>query len=152
MVSSWVDLLKVALIAAVPIIEVKGAIPFGIAMGFPAVEVLIAALIGSFIPSPLIVYLFTWGLGVLRRLHFRPATRFADWLEQRALKRKGRISKGSLIFLFLFVAIPLPTTGVWTGSMIAALLDIEPKYALPLIFLGNVVASLIMMMCGIIVF
>ena len=84
----------------------------------------------------------------LRSLPYKPCHVYADWFENRAMKKKGRISEKSLIFLFLFVAIPIPTTGVWMGSAIATLLDIRIKYALPIILIGNIVASLILVALG----
>ena len=145
------SLTKVALVAMLPIIEVKGAIPMGLLWGLNGWEALIAAVLGSSLPVPFIMWLLKPALRWLRSLPYKPCHAYADWLERRAMKKKGRISESSLIFLFLFVAIPIPTTGVWMGSAIATLLDIRIKYALPIILIGNVVASLILVSLGVLV-
>ncbi|MGI6184186.1 MAG: COG2426 family protein [Candidatus Fimadaptatus sp.] len=143
--------LKVMLVSMLPIIEVKGAIPMGLLWGLNGWEAFIAAVLGSSIPVPFIMLLLKPALRWLRSLPYKPCHVYADWFERRAMKKKGRISEKSLIFLFLFVAIPIPTTGVWMGSAIATLLDIRIKYALPIILLGNVVASLILVALGVLV-
>ncbi len=143
--------LKVMLVSMLPIIEVKGAIPMGLLWGLNGWEAFIAAVIGSSIPVPFIMLLLKPALRWMRSLPYKPCHVYADWFERRAMKKKGRISEKSLIFLFLFVAIPIPTTGVWMGSAIATLLDIRIKYALPIILLGNIVASLILVALGVLV-
>lgn len=143
--------LKVMLVSMLPIIEVKGAIPMGLLWGLNGWEAFIAAVLGSSIPVPFIMLLLKPALRWLRSLPYKPCHVYADWFERRAMKKKGRISEKSLIFLFMFVAIPIPTTGVWMGSAIATLLDIRIKYALPIILLGNVVASLILVALGVLV-
>ncbi len=145
------SLIKVALVAMLPIIEVKGAIPMGLVWGLNGWEAFIAAVLGSSLPVPFIMWLLKPALRWLRSLPYKPCHAYADWFERRAMKKKGRISESSLIFLFLFVAIPIPTTGVWMGSAIATLLDIRIKYALPVILIGNVVASLILVSLGVLV-
>lgn len=145
------SLIKVALLSMLPIIEVKGAIPMGLVLGLSGWEAFAAAVIGSSIPVPFIMWLLKPALRWLRSLPYKPCHAYADWFERRAMKKKGRISEKSLIFLFLFVAIPIPTTGVWMGSAIATLLDIRIKYALPLILVGNVVASLILVALGVLI-
>jgi uncharacterized membrane protein len=75
----------------------------------------------------------------LSRLAFlKPAV---TWIERHADKKGNQVRKYSLLGLFILVAIPLPGTGVWTGSLVAAVLDLRIKHALPVIFLGNIVAS-----------
>ena len=143
--------LKVMLVSMLPIIEVKGAIPMGLLWGLNGWEAFIAAVIGSSIPVPFIMLLLKPALRWMRSLPYKPCHVYADWFERRAMKKKGRISEKSLIFLILFVAIPIPTTGVWMGSAIATLLDIRIKYALPIILLGNIVASLILVALGVLV-
>ena len=140
--------LKVMLVSMLPIVEVKGAIPMGMLWGMSGWEAFAAAIIGSSIPVPFIMWLLKPALRWLRSLPYKPCHVYADWFENRAMKKKGRIYEKSLIFLFLFVAIPIPTTGVWMGSAIATLLDIRIKYALPIILIGNIVASLILVALG----
>ena len=105
--------MKVMLVSMLPIVEVKGAIPMGMLWGMNGWEAFAAAIIGSSIPVPFIMWLLKPALRWLRSLPYKPCHVYADWFENRAMKKKGRISEKSLIFLFLFVAIPIPTTGVW---------------------------------------
>ena len=129
-----------------PVLEVKAAIPVGLAMGLPLWETFFIALLGSCIPVPFILLLlrpfFHWCKG---RPFFH---RLAEKLEGRFQRKSGGVRRYSLLGLFLFVAIPLPTTGVWTGSGIAAMLDLRIRHALPVIVAGNAVASLLMLAFG----
>ena len=129
-----------------PVLEVKAAIPVGLALGLPLWETFFIALLGSCIPVPFILLLlrpfFHWCKG---RPFFH---RLAEKLEGRFQKKSGGVRRYSLLGLFLFVAIPLPTTGVWTGSGIAAMLDLRIRHALPVIVAGNAVAALLMLAFG----
>lgn len=129
-----------------PVLEVKAAIPMGLAMGLPLWETFFIALLGSCIPVPFILLLlrpfFHWCKG---RPFFH---RLAEKLEGRFQKKSSGVRRYSLLGLFLFVAIPLPTTGVWTGSGIAAMLDLRIRHALPIIVAGNAVAALLMLAFG----
>ena len=142
MISFWSYLLVFAL-AAVPIIELKGAIPVGMEVGIPAWECFALAVVGSMIVSPLIMFFTRRVLDYLMNSKIAIFRRFGNWQHGRLLRKGGRIEKYRVWFLFIFVAIPLPTTGVWTGSMIAGLFDIRMKTAIPVIFLGNCVAGLL---------
>ena len=127
--------------AATPIIEAKGAIPIGLAFGMPLWEAYILAVIGAFLPSPVIMLFFRPVAAFLRK-HVGFMRRFLDWVENRADRKGGMIRKYSLLGLFIFVAIPLPSTGVWMGSLIACLLNLRMKHALPVILLGDIVSAL----------
>lgn len=129
------------MIAAVPIIELKGAIPVGLSRGIPQFECFIIAVAGSMLLSPLIILLTRRVLEWCMRSKIILLYRFGHWQHSRLLRKGGRIEKYREWVLFLFVAIPLPTTGVWTGSMIAGLFDIRLRRALPVIFIGNCVAG-----------
>ena len=142
MISIWSYLLVFAL-AAVPIIELKGAIPAGIALGIPEWECFVLAVLGSIIVSPLIIFFTRRVLDYLMNSKIKIFRRFGNWQHRRLLRKGGKMEKYRVWFLFIFVAIPLPTTGVWTGSMIAGLFDIRMKIAVPVIFLGNCVAGLL---------
>ena len=143
--------IKVMLVSMLPVIEVKGSIPLGLLWGLSGWQAFTSAVIGATIPSPLIMMLVKPFLKWLRSKPYKPCQAFANWYEGHAMKRKGRISEKSLIFLFIFVAIPLPSTGVWTGSTIAALLNIRIKIALPIVVAGNIVASLLLLALGMVV-
>ena len=81
-------------------------------------------------------------LRLLRR--FRLTAGFADWLERRALRSRGRVENGAFLGLLLFVAIPIPGTGAWTGSLLSTVTGIRPWKAFVSIVLGVIVAGVIM--------
>ena len=125
--------------AMVPVIELRGAIPVGVAAGLPPAVACVTAILGNLLPVPFIMLL------VRRIFDWLRDTRFFGpkivWLERRA-HLKGRIvRKYRLLGLVLLVGIPLPGTGAWTGALVASLLDIRLRTALPAILLGLVVAG-----------
>ena len=131
------------LVSMVPIIELRGGVPFGTALGLAPGQALIAAIIGNMLPIPfIIVYIrriFYW----MRRKSAR-LNRLVDKLEKKAHLKGQKVTKYKYIGLWLFVAIPLPGTGAWTGALAAAFLDMPLRKALPSIFLGVITAGLIM--------
>ncbi len=138
----------VFVLSILPISEIRGALIYGI----PAVgknfsaqfTTYVIAAIGNFLPIPFVVLLFRPILKLLRKI---PCFgRLAEWAENRTRKKAGKLAKIGTGALFVFVAIPLPTTGAWTGAMIASLLDIRLKYALPAILAGILVAGLIVLL------
>ncbi len=134
--------LAVFLVAMLPVFELRGAIPAGYAMGMnsPALIYLLAVA-GNFIPVlPIIL-----GLGpaerYLRRFGF--FDRFLDWLFKRTVSRSEVIRKYESLGLILFVAIPLPMTGAWTGSIAAYLFKLPLRMAVPCIILGILIAGVV---------
>ena len=125
--------------AMVPVIELRGAIPVGIAAGLPPAVACAVAILGNLLPVPFIMLLarrvFNW---------LRDSRLFGSkivWLERRA-HLKGRIVRRyRLPGLVVLVAIPLPGTGAWTGALVASLLDIRLRSALPAILLGLIIAG-----------
>jgi len=136
--------LVLALISATPLIELRGAIPFGVAWGMSPAENLSICVIGSTLPSPFLILFFRKLLSFFQKKRF--LVKLGDYLQARALRKSSKVVRYRLLGLFILVAIPLPTTGAWTGSMVASLLDIRLKSAIPAIFLGNAVAGLIVLM------
>lgn len=139
----WSDDAAVAGISALPIIELRGAIPVGIGvLHMPWWRVFLIAVVGNMIPVPLIL-LF---LGPLSRgcMRTRVGRRFFEWLFARTRRKTAEIEKYETLGLAIFVAIPLPATGAWTGAMAAFLMGIGFKHALFSIFLGVLVAGIIM--------
>ena len=125
--------------AMVPVIELRGAIPVGVAAGLPPAVACVTAILGNLVPVPFIMLL------VRRIFDWLRDTRFGGpesvWLERRA-HLKGRIvRKYRLLGLVLLVGIPLPGTGAWTGALVASLLDIRLRNALPGILLGLIIAG-----------
>lgn len=131
------------LISMFPIVELRGGLPYGVALGLDYPLALIVAILGNMVPVPFIIlyirHIFAW----LRN-------RGSWWYEKiEALEKKAHLKgrvvrKYSTIGLCILVAIPLPGTGAWTGALVAAMLDIRLKRALPTIFLGVCIAAAIM--------
>ncbi|MGI6071351.1 MAG: COG2426 family protein [Blautia sp.] len=128
-----------------PIIELRGGLPYGIALGLDYPVALAAAVLGNMVPVPFIIvyirHVFTW---------LRKRSKWWDEKITRLEKKahlKGRVvRKYSTIGLCILVAIPLPGTGAWTGALVAAVLDMRLKKAIPAIFLGVCIAAAIMTM------
>ncbi|MBR5218876.1 MAG: small multi-drug export protein [Clostridia bacterium] len=140
--SSLPPALYVAIISMVPLIELRGAIPVGVALGMEPWLLYTVAVIANCIPIPFILWLMP---PIMRYLKKTRALRwFADFLERKTEKNKDKVLKYSTFGLFLFVAIPLPGTGAWSGALIASLLDLKPKYAFISIVCGVIGAGLIM--------
>ncbi len=135
--------LIVFLISMIPILELRGALLVaGPLLGVPVTTAIPLSIIGNIIPVPFILLLITpvfrWMKGT--RL-FKP---MVDKLESKAMSKSDQIEKYEFWGLVLFVGIPLPGTGAWTGSLIAALLGIKFKKAFPAVILGIFMATVIM--------
>jgi uncharacterized membrane protein len=131
----------VLLVAAVPAVELRGAIPFGISMGVDPIKAIIIGMIGSMIPVPFLLIFLEPIFEKLRKNSYMK--KIVDKLINRTIKRTSTVHKYKAIGLLLFVAVPIPTTGVWTGAMAASLLKIRFLPALINIFIGNTIAALI---------
>ena len=129
-------------ISMVPLIELRGAVPVGIAAGMPWHEVLPICVVGNLLPIPFVLFFAEWLLDLLARL---PLLRgFADRYKAGLERKKGSITKYARFGLFLFVAIPIPGTGAWSGAAIASLLKMKRGWAFVSIALGVITAGLIM--------
>ena len=129
------------LISMVPILELRGAIPVGIAAGLPPVTACVVAIIGNLVPVPFIMLLIRKIFDWLRDTNFFGPK--IEWLEQRAHLKGRVVRKYRLPGLIILVGIPLPGTGAWTGALVAALLDIRLRDAIPAILAGLVIAGVI---------
>ena len=133
--------LTVLFTAALPIIELRGAIPVGIALGLTPLHALAISFVGSMIPVPFILFLirpiFKWmkGTSLLKGMAEKITLRSKS-------KNSHQIQKYGAWALIIIVAIPLPGTGVWSGSLAAALFDIRFKWAFPAILVGNFMAAM----------
>ena len=132
------------IISMLPFIELRGSIIFGAAIGIPWQHAFLVSFLGNILPVPFLILLarpiFTW-LKTTRLL-----AGFTQKVEDRLMKKADKVTvqKFSAVGLFLFVAVPLPGTGAWSGSLIAALLDIKMRYALPAVIAGVFAAGVIM--------
>jgi len=138
------NIISIALLSLVPSFEGRYAIAMGIAMGIPLGLIFPLAFIMSTVPMILVFLLLKPVLKWLYMLPINSLRRFAAWVENRAQRKSRGMETGSFIALFLFVAVPLPGTGVWTGSIIAALLEMEQKRAALAIIAGNLIACGVM--------
>ena len=133
------------LVSMVPIIELRGAIPFGVGLGLPWQQVVLISMIGNMIPVPIIFFfarrVLEWGAD-------KPVIgKFFAWCLRKGHhggeKLRAKAGKGMFWALLLFVGIPLPGTGAWTGTLAASLLDLEFKKSIVAIMLGVMLAALI---------
>jgi uncharacterized membrane protein len=137
----------VLLISMVPLIELRGAIPIAVAIGLPKLPSFIIAIIGNMLPVP-IIYLFArrvleWGKDK------KYTRKFFSWCLNKGEKAGKKLEKkaglGLYVALLLFVAIPLPGTGAWTGTLGASILKMDFKKSVLAVTLGVLIAGLIMM-------
>lgn len=135
--------LAVMITAALPIIELRGAIPFGIALGLAPIPSFLISLLGSMIPVPFLIWLIRPIFERLRRQE--SFCKIIDHLCARSLAKSQSVQKYGFWGLIVFVAIPLPGTGVWSGALVATLLEMPVRIALPAIFIGNLLAGVAVM-------
>lgn len=131
------------LVSMIPVVELRGGIPFGVALGLPYPAAFTAAVIGNILPVPFIVIyirrIFQWMRRRMPRLDG-----MVDKLETKAHLKGQKVSKYKYLGLMLFVGVPLPGTGAWTGALAAAFLDMPLRKAMPSIIAGVVLAGCIM--------
>jgi uncharacterized membrane protein len=134
--------LVVLIISALPIFELRGAIPVAINLfHFPWYYALLLAIIGNMIPVPVILLFLHAIVRYLSRVSL--FDRFFNWLFAHTRKRGTIIERYERIGLALFVAIPLPVTGAWTGSLAAVLFGLRFKHSILSIFIGVLIAGII---------
>ena len=130
-------------LAALPVSELRGAIPAALAMGFSPQKAYLLSFIGNLIPVVPLLFLLQPIAAGLR--HIRIFERFFDWLFERTRKKATLVEKFEMLGLILFVAIPLPVTGAWTGCVAATLFKIRFRYAFLAIMLGVAIAGAVVM-------
>ncbi len=133
----------VILTATLPVIELRGAIPVGISLGLSPLHAAVLGFIGSMIPVPIVLFSVRPVFNYLKKTRF--FERFVNSITNRSMSKSGNIKRYGVWGLILFVAIPIPGTGVWTGSLIAAMLNMRFKWAFPAIFTGNLIAGILIM-------
>ncbi len=140
--TTWGNILMTFLISMVPVIELRGAIPVAVAAGLDIRIALAAAIVGNLVPVPFII--------IFIRKIFKWMQSRSQWLaaivhkmEAKADAKKDQVLKYEFWGLMVLVAVPLPGTGAWTGALVAAMLDMQLKRALPAIVVGVVTAGII---------
>lgn len=138
--------LIVFFISMVPLIELRGAIPYAVVFGLPFVPSYIIAVIGNMLPVPFI-FLFArkilvWGKD--KKVIGRFFTFCLEKGEKGGRKLQAKAGRGLFVALLLFVGIPLPGTGAWTGTLAASILDMDFKSSITAVMLGVILAGIIM--------
>ncbi|MDR2878407.1 MAG: small multi-drug export protein [Fusobacteriales bacterium] len=134
-------IIGIIFISMIPVIELRGSIPAGFVMGLPWYASLVCSIIGNILPVPVIL-LFVVKVFEFMKKH-NILTKFINKMEQKAMNRSEKVSKGEFWGLMLFVAIPLPGTGAWTGALIAALLKMNRRDSFLSIMFGVTIAGTI---------
>lgn len=161
--SGWVNRIIIVLLSCVPIIESRYAIVIGKTLpAFEALndktgELFILTQLGAFFVTLVLLLLLRPVIEWMKTIKIFKG--FAEWIEKHGKKKSAKLEDKladpknkkkkiwiSVISVFLFVAIPLPGTGVWTGSLVATILNIRFKYAFPAICIGSIFATTIMLM------
>ncbi|MFP4456646.1 MAG: COG2426 family protein [Clostridia bacterium] len=131
---------RVLIVAATPIIELRGAIPVGLSYGMSIWHAFILSYLGSLLPVPFIVFTLRPIIEWLKKGILKPVV---EKISDRALLKGKKVQKYGFLGLIILVAIPLPGTGVWTGTMAATLIDMRFKWILPAVMIGNLIAGII---------
>ncbi len=136
--------LAVFLVSMLPVVELRGAIPFGIeALGMNWLRVFAISVLGNMIPVPFVIWLIRPIVEWLMRS--KAFSRVGAWIDARTKEKGKTVTRYKKLGLFILVAIPLPGTGAWTGAMVAGLLDMRVKDSVPMILLGVIAAGIIVM-------
>ena len=130
------------LVSMLPVVELRGGIPFGVAHGLPLPLAVMAAVIGNMLPIPFLI-LFTRRVFEWLRRHIPKLEGIISRLERKAESKKDLVQRYKFWGLLVLVAIPLPGTGAWTGALVACIMDLRLKSALPAIFSGVLIAGAI---------
>lgn len=131
------------ILAILPISELRGSIPVALALGLSPARAFVLSIIGNIIPIIPVLLLLEPVSNRLRK--FRLWRRFFDWIFERTRQKADLIQKYEALGLMLFVAVPLPMTGAWSGCIAASLFKIKFRYAFPAILLGVLGAGVIVM-------
>ena len=132
-------MIGIFLISMLPIIELRGAIPIGAAIGLPWYLNMIVSIVGNMLPVPFILLFSVKAFEFMKKHNIM--VKFIEKIENRAKKRSEGLATGEFIGLMLFVAIPFPGTGAWTGALIAALLQFDRKKSFLYILFGVLIAA-----------
>ncbi len=135
----------VFIISLMPILELRGGLIAAALLGLDPVPSYIISMIGNILPVPFILLLINKVLVWMRKSKINFLNKTANWLYEKVEKNKGQIEKYGYLGVILFVGIPLPGTGAWTGSLIASVLELDRKKTFLAVLAGVVIASIIMM-------
>jgi len=131
------------IISLLPILELRGGLLAAGILNLNPIVAYIICIVGNLLPIPFILMFITKILEWMKKTKL--FSKIAIWLENKALNKKDSLKKGEFIGLVLFVGIPLPGTGAWTGALLASILRMDKKRAMLAILIGIFIASIIMM-------
>ncbi len=141
--SNFPDWLKIVISAAVPVFELRFSIPYGILLlEMPYLNTYVLSVIGSLIPAPFILWLIPSILEWMKST--KTFGRLGTWIYNRGMKKSKSLEKYSFWGLVIFIGIPLPGTGVWTGCLAAALIGMDLKKGILAAILGTMIAGVAM--------
>lgn len=130
------------IISLLPILELRGGLIAARILGVKFIKAFIICYIANILPVPFILLFINWIFNKMSK--WKPTKKIVDWLSNKTLKKKDQIDKYGYFGLFLFVGIPLPGTGAWTGSLLAILLNLDKKKSFITIAIGVLAAGIIM--------
>lgn len=134
--------LYIAFISMIPLVEQRGSIPVGIlAYHLNPFLVAVVALVGSFVPAPFIYIFFNKIFGWMKTV--KVFDKFTNFVEKKVQKGSKKLEKYKEIGLITFVGIPLPTTGLWTGTAVAAFMGLDFKKSMVCVFIGGVCSAIL---------
>ncbi|HOG31135.1 MAG TPA: small multi-drug export protein [Candidatus Syntrophosphaera sp.] len=137
-VSPW---LIVVIISMLPVVELRGAIPVAIALfGMSWQEAVLLSILGNMIPIPFLLLFLEWFLKLISR--FRWGKKFTDWLYARTRSKGKVVERYAELGLIIFVGIPLPGTGGWTGAVAAKIFGLDFWKSFVCVFLGVLLAAI----------
>ena len=138
------DMIKTLFTAMLPVLEIRGAIPIGVAAGLDPWLAFVVGVVGNMLPIPILILVTRRVINWLKK--HGVFVRFTGWLERKGAEKARTVQQYSFWGLFILVAIPLPGTGAWTGALVASLLDMRLKRALPAITMGVIAAGIIVLL------
>ena len=138
------DMIKTLFTAMLPVLEIRGAIPVGVAAGLDPWLAFVVGVVGNMLPIPILILVTRRVINWLKK--HGVLVRFTGWLERKGAEKARTVQQYSFWGLFILVAIPLPGTGAWTGALVASLLDMRLKRALPAITMGVIAAGIIVLL------
>ncbi len=135
--------LCVIICSMLPIIELRGAIPMAAFFKLPGWQAYLFSVLGNMLPVPIILLFIRKFLTWAASSKIKFLNRLANWLNRKVEKNRPKIEKYAFWGLCIFIAIPLPTTGAWTGSLVAAMIDMKFWKAMLTAFVGVLIAGVI---------
>lgn len=136
------DWLEVFVISMIPIVELRGAIPWGtLVLHMPYIQTFLLAWVGNILPAPIILKFMPAILEWMRGTRLLGG--FANWIHDRGMNKSKKITEYKFWGLTIFIAIPLPGTGVWTGCLAGSLIGMDFKHGMISAMLGAAIAGVI---------